>query len=185
MKKSKKYKVRRRPLRRGLRAAVVIAVLAIVACIVWYEVSAPGFMLEPTGQQGYALTIMPLDGDSPLGYLRVEKKHLGRKARMYQRFTGAYLVDDTYVIYASDAYAKAYNESRGTNYTCFALTELPTGGIRFKGYTETLYPYNSANMACYWVECQDEDGGIYYKNAATGHELKVWGASESMRISKH
>lgn len=183
--KTSKYKVRRRPLRWGLLAAVVVAMLAIIAGIAWYEASAPGFILEPKGQKGYALTIMPLDGDSPLGYLKVEKKHLGRKARMYQRFTGAYLVDDTYVIYASDEYTRAYNESRGTNYTCFALTELPMGGIRFKGYHETLYPYNSANMACYWEEYKDEDGGIYYKNAATGHELKVWGASESMRISKH
>lgn len=176
MKKSE-YKKRRRPFRWGLLASIVIAVLVIVAGIAWYEASAPGVILEPKGQKGYALGIRPIEAEGPIGYVVVEKKHLGRNARMYQRFTGAYLVDDTYVIYASDEYTKAYNQYHGTDYTCFALTELPTGGIRFKGYNETLYPYNSANMACYWEEYKDEGGGIYYKNAATGHILEIWGAS--------
>lgn len=172
------YRKRKRPHRWGLLAATVVMVLAVLAGAVWHiNESSTGFYLVPMDKEGSAMTIWAIDEDGPIGCPVIKKKQWCKSSRMYQKFTGAYLVDDTYVIYASDEYTKAYNQYHNTDYTCFVLTETPQGSFRFKGSNRDLYPYNSAFMDCYWEEYRDEGGGIYYKNAATGHRLSVWGES--------
>ena len=170
------YKKRKRSHKRGLLAATAAVVLAVLIGVVWYINSSPGFYLVPLNKEGSAMTIWAIDEDGPIGCPVIKKQQWG-KSRMYQKFSGAYLVDDTYVIYASDEYTEAYNQYHNTDYICFVLEETPQGSFRFKGSHSSLYPYNSAFMDCYWEEYSDEGGGIYYKNAATGHRLSVWGES--------
>lgn len=139
--------------------------------------AANGFTLESIGRPGQYLTIRNVDPAKAGGTLRTLKV-TGRYSTasnraLYQTFQASYLVDETFVIYASPQFTKAYNSFHGTNYTYLFLKECNNGTLKMvPSDGKGMFTYNSQNRRFYWM--QDDIGtGVYYINSETGHKLKV------------